>query len=83
MNRMTIAAVIAAGACAISIPAAALAASGGGSSSDTPRSSAPSHSRIVDDRSGPKRSGELEPGDDRGRGLEPGDDHGGHHRHHG
>jgi hypothetical protein len=73
MNRLTIAAAIAAGACAISIPAAALA-----STSLASHSPVSSHSRIVEDRSGPSRGS-----DDRGTSVEPGDDHGRHHHHHG
>jgi len=99
MNRLTIAAAIAAGACAISIPAAALASSHAASHHGS------AHSRIVEDRSGPNRGSDdmtrsvtstsrgiepgddrgaaAEPGDDRGAATEPGDDRGRHHGHDG
>ena len=86
MKRITIAAGIAAATCMISIPAVAALASSNGSSSN----SGPSHSQLVDDRSGPNRGSDditqaatptsiptsAEPGDDNGTHAEPGDDRG-------
>lgn len=85
MNRLTIAAAIAAAACAITIPAAAALASG-----DTSSPRGPSPSTVVDDRSGPSRGSDdvtrapsavsttsaAHRGGDNGRPVEPGDDRG-------
>jgi hypothetical protein len=85
MKRLTIAAAIAAATCMISIPAVAALASSGSSSNH-----GPSHSQLVDDRSGPNRGSDdvtlspsatpttAEPGDDNGVEVEPGDDNGVH-----
>lgn len=83
MNRLTIAAAVAVAACAVGIPTVAALAS-----DDSTNTRGPSHSRVVDDRSGPNRgsddvtqspsivptSGASEAGDDNGTGVEPGDD---------
>lgn len=85
MNRIMIAGALAAAACAISIPAASAMTTDGPSGG----TSGPSHSQLVDDRSGPNRGGDdiatatptsitMEPGDDNGTHAEPGDDNGGH-----
>ncbi|MDQ2750854.1 MAG: hypothetical protein M3Y44_15205 [Actinomycetota bacterium] len=85
MNRLTIAAAVAVTACAIGIPTVAALASG-----DSTNSRGPSHSRTVDDRSGPNRGSDdvtrspaavtssavTAPKDDRGTHVEPGDDRG-------
>ncbi|MDT4981788.1 MAG: hypothetical protein QOG07_3667 [Pseudonocardiales bacterium] len=87
MNRLTVAAAVAVAACAIGIPTVAALAS-----DNTTHNSGPSHSRVVDDRSGPNRgsddvtrspsvvltstSATSEPGDDKGTHAEPGDDRG-------
>jgi hypothetical protein len=96
MNRLTIAAAIAAAACAVTIPTVAALAS-----DNTSSQHGPAHSTIVDDRSATNRGSDdaapslspsstshsAEPGDDRDRHAEPGDDtssddSGHHHRGH-